>query len=169
MGAGWSQPRAGPASRGDPQAPQQLRGEQGTLPDFHPACSVFHIPSCCRLAGAEDRATPPSRRGDVHNTASLLRSSPLRHPDPERKTPVGRAAGQYSRASPSPAKSHSPNAPFPSSPQPKVGSLKGHVSPAKAPPPAPLQLPGSQGGLPPLSVSPVSSQFFFSEATNTFL
>lgn len=61
VGAGWSQPRACPASRGDPQAPQQLRGEQGSLPDSHPACSVFHIPSCCRLAGAEDRATPPSR------------------------------------------------------------------------------------------------------------
>lgn len=54
-------------------------------------------------------------------------------------------------------------------PQPRMGSPKGHVSPAKAPPPAPLQHPSSQGGLPPLSLSPVSSQFFFSEATNTFL
>lgn len=75
MGAGGGSqvvPAQGSSRRpGGPTGAAAVKGRAGVPPDFPPGCYVFHIPSCRWPDGAEDRATPPSRRGDVHNTASL--------------------------------------------------------------------------------------------------
>lgn len=156
----WVVPAQGSSLR--PGAPTGAAAVQGSLLNFHPGRYVPHIPSWCRPGR---RTEPPQ-----HSLSPpLVPPPPLRCADPERKIPAGRDAGRVRPRISIAGEEPQPKRSLLQQPQPKMGSPKGRVSPAKAPPPAALQHPSRQGGLPPLSLSPVSSQFFFSGATNTFL
>lgn len=86
VGAGWSQPRAAPASRGDPQAPQQLREEQGSLPDFHPSCSVFTSPLAAGWLGRRTEPPHPAE-GEMFTTQPLSSAHPPRDTQTRRGKP----------------------------------------------------------------------------------
>lgn len=108
---------APPRGRGHPPAPQQLGGERGSLPDFHPGCRVRHLP-----AGAGDGATPRTPQSDARSAAALLRSAPPRRPQPRGKPRRGEAAGGGAAPRPHHLQNRSPCAPPAAAPAQKVTS-----------------------------------------------